>query len=198
MELAEGVFVISLIASPCITRGSALIRTDSVIVRPLELFPLVMDVLIVTRVFLLRFWVYIFRGWPRRLMFLRQDFRLLFDYDLVCRLVEGVLDRPWFVEGYPLSEFRLVPERLSERVNGHFVAYPADPGHHQLKPADELTEGFVFPLGQTPEIDIGSFSIYEHRVLLEKFLCELSETPDRVSLKACEPLERRSFQVLDK
>ena len=93
--------------------------------RPVELFPLVMDVLIVTRVFLLRFWVYIFQGQSHRLMFLRQGFRFLFDYDIVRHLVKGVLDRPRFVEGYPLSEIRLVPERFSERVNGHFVAYPA-------------------------------------------------------------------------
>ena len=107
--------------------------------------------------------------------------------------MEGVLDRLWFVEGYPFSEFRLVLERLSERIDGHFVSYPADPGHYQLESADELAEGFVVPLGQTPEIDIGSFSIYEHRVLLEKFRCELSETSDRVSLKACEPFEGCSF-----
>ena len=68
--------------------------------RPLEFFPLVMDVLVVKRVFLLRFWVYIFRGWSCRLMLLRQDFRFLFNYDVVHRLVEGVLDRPRFVEGY--------------------------------------------------------------------------------------------------
>ena len=70
-------------------------------------------------------------------------------------------------------------------------------GHYQLKSANELAEGFVFPLGQTPEIDIRSFSIYEHRVLFEKFRCELSETPDRVSFKACEPFECCSFQILD-
>ena len=111
--------------------------------------------------------------------------------------MEGVLDRPRFVEGYPFSEFRLVPERLSERVDGPYVAYPTDPGHHQLESADELTEGFVFPLGQTLDIDIGSFSIYEHKVLLEKFRCELSETSDRVSLKACEPFEGCPFKILD-
>ena len=111
--------------------------------------------------------------------------------------MEGVLDRPRFVEDYPFSELRLVPERLSERVNGHFVAYPADPGHYQLEQADELAEGFVFPLGQTPEIDIGSFSIYQHRELFEKFRRELSETPDRIALKACEPFEGHSFQILD-
>ncbi|KAF3602994.1 hypothetical protein F2Q69_00035320 [Brassica cretica] len=75
-------------------------------------------------------------------MFLRRDFCFFFDYDVVRRLVEGILDRPRFVEGYPFSEFRLVPERFSERVNGHFVAYPTNPGHHQLKPADELADGF--------------------------------------------------------
>ena len=71
VELAEGVFIISLIASPRITRGWALVQADRVIVRSLEIFPLVMDVLVVTRVLLLRFWIYFFRGWSRRLMFLR-------------------------------------------------------------------------------------------------------------------------------
>ncbi|KAF3495794.1 hypothetical protein DY000_02052692 [Brassica cretica] len=42
VELAEGVFVVSLIASPR-TRGSALIRIDCVVMRPLEFFRLVMD-----------------------------------------------------------------------------------------------------------------------------------------------------------
>ena len=70
-------------------------------------------------------------------------------------------------------------------------------GHYQLKSANELAEGFVFPLGQTPEIDIRSFSIYEHRVLFEKFRCELSKTSDRISLKACDPFEGCSFQILD-
>ena len=70
-------------------------------------------------------------------------------------------------------------------------------GHYQLKSANELAEGFVFPLGQTPEIDIRSFSIYEHRVLFEKFRCELSKSSDRISLKACDPFEGCSFQVLD-
>ena len=96
--------------------------------------------------------------------------------------MEGVLDCSRCFEGYPFSEFLLVPERLSERIDGHLVAYPADPGHYQLESADELAEGFVFPLEQTPEINIESFSIYEHRVLLEKFRGELSETPNRVSL----------------
>ncbi|KAG5393092.1 hypothetical protein IGI04_023055 [Brassica rapa subsp. trilocularis] len=49
VELSEGVFVIPLIASPCVARGPALIRTDRIVMRPLEIFPLVMDVLLVTR-----------------------------------------------------------------------------------------------------------------------------------------------------
>ena len=69
VELAEGVFVISLIASPRITRGSALVQADRVIVRFLEIFPLVVDVLVVTRVFLFTLLVYIFRERLRRLMF---------------------------------------------------------------------------------------------------------------------------------
>ncbi|KAG5393543.1 hypothetical protein IGI04_023506 [Brassica rapa subsp. trilocularis] len=50
VELAEGVFVIPLIASPCVARCPALIRIDRIVMRPLEIFPLVMDVLVVTRI----------------------------------------------------------------------------------------------------------------------------------------------------
>ena len=80
-------------------------------------------------------------------MFLRQYFCLLLDYDVVSCLVEGVLDRPQFVEGYPFSEFRLLQEHFSECVDGQFVAFSTDPGYHQFESADELAEGFVFPLG---------------------------------------------------
>ncbi|KAF3524400.1 hypothetical protein F2Q69_00046081 [Brassica cretica] len=45
VELAEGVFVIPLIASPCVAHGPTLIRVDRIVMRPLEIFPLVMDVL---------------------------------------------------------------------------------------------------------------------------------------------------------
>ena len=48
VELAEGVFLISLIANQCITRGSVLVRTDRVTVRSLEIFPFVMDILVAT------------------------------------------------------------------------------------------------------------------------------------------------------
>ena len=41
------------------------------------------------------------------------------------------------------------------------------------------------------------FLYLEHRILFEKFRCELAETSDGVSLKACEPFERRSFQIFD-
>ena len=37
--------------------------------------------------------------------------------------------------------YQLVPERLPERIDGHFVAYPADCGHHQLESADKLRRG---------------------------------------------------------
>ena len=127
MELAEGVFVVSWIASACIARGSALFRTDCIVMRPMEFFPLMMDVLVVTRLFLFRLLVCIFRGHLCRLMFLRQNFRFFFDYDVVRCLVKGVLDRLRFIEGYPFSEFRLVPEHFSESVYGHFVAYSANP-----------------------------------------------------------------------
>ncbi|KAF3489976.1 hypothetical protein F2Q69_00053439 [Brassica cretica] len=44
---------------------------------------------------------------------------------LVVECPRGVLDRLWFVEGYPFSEFRLVPEHFSERVYGQLVAFPS-------------------------------------------------------------------------
>ena len=95
--------------------------------RTLKFFPLMMDVFVVTGVFLLSLLVCIFRGRLCRLMFFRQNFRLFFDYDVVRCLVKGVLDRLRFIEGYPFSEFRLVPEHFSESVYGHFVAYAANP-----------------------------------------------------------------------
>lgn len=68
-------------------------------------------------------------------MFLQQDFGLFFYHDEVCCLMKRVLDRAGFVEGYPLSEFRLVPERFLECVDGYFVAYSADPRHDELESA---------------------------------------------------------------
>ena len=115
-----------------------LIRIYRVVMCPLEFFPLVMDVLVVTRAFLFRLLVFILRGRLCQFMLLRQNFCLLFDCDVVRCLVEGILDHPWFVEGYPFTEFRLVAERFSERVYGHLVAYPANPWHNQLEPAYEL------------------------------------------------------------
>ena len=99
-------FVVSWIANPCIARGSALFRVDCVVMRSLKLFLLVMNVFVVTRVFLLSLLVCIFRGRFCRLMFLRQNFCFLFDYDVVRRLVTGVLDHSRFVKCYPFSEFR--------------------------------------------------------------------------------------------
>ena len=80
-------------------------------------------------------------------MFLRKNFRFLFDYDVVCFLVKGVLDHSRFVDDYPFSEFRLEPEHFSECVYGHLVAYSANPLHNQLESAYELAERFVLPLG---------------------------------------------------
>ncbi|KAG5411071.1 hypothetical protein IGI04_007390 [Brassica rapa subsp. trilocularis] len=61
VELAEGVFVIPLIASPCVARGPALIRTDRIVMRPLEIFPLVMDLLLFVPIgdfFFFRHWFF--------------------------------------------------------------------------------------------------------------------------------------------
>ena len=82
MELTEGVFVVSSIASPCTARGSALFRNVCIVIRPLEFFPLVIDVVVVTRVFLFSLLVYIFRGRLCRLMFLRQNFGFFLDYNV--------------------------------------------------------------------------------------------------------------------
>ena len=44
------------------------------------------------------------------------------------------MDRTWIVKGYPLPELRLVPERLSEHIYGHFVANSTDSSHHGFEP----------------------------------------------------------------
>ena len=81
------------------------------------------------------------------IMFLRQDFHFLFDGDVICGLVEGVLDRMRLVEGYPFSEFWLVAERLPERVYSHFVSYPTNSRHNEFESIHEVAERFVFSLG---------------------------------------------------
>ena len=80
-------------------------------------------------------------------MFLRQNFHLLFDGDVIRSLMKGVLECLRFAESYPLPELRLVPERLHERVNCHLIAYPANSRHDELEPVQEVTERFVLLLG---------------------------------------------------
>ena len=60
VELAEGVLVISRVAGPCVPQSSTLLRVDRIVMRPLELFSLVMDILVVTRVLLSGLLVYVF------------------------------------------------------------------------------------------------------------------------------------------
>ena len=111
--------------------------------------------------------------------------------------MERILDRTRLLQRYPLPELRIVPERLSERVYGHFVAYSTDCSHNSLEPFYEVAERFVLSLGHAPEIDIGGFSFYEHRVLLEKLRGELVETSHGISPQAREPLECCSSEVFD-
>ena len=61
MELAVGVFVVVGISGPCIARSPTLLRVDRVVMRSLEFFPLVMDLLVVTRAFLLGLLVCVLR-----------------------------------------------------------------------------------------------------------------------------------------
>ena len=98
--------------------------------------------------------------------------------------MERVLNCARLVHGYPLPEFRLVPERVTECVYCYFVGYSADSGHDDLESFYEVAERFVFSLGHAPEIDIRSFPVYEHRVLLEEFRGELAKASDGISLQA--------------
>ena len=60
VELAEGVLVIPRVAGPRVPQSSSLLGIDRIVMHPLELFSLVMDVLVVTRVLLSRLLVYVF------------------------------------------------------------------------------------------------------------------------------------------
>ena len=112
--------------------------------------------------------------------------------------MERILDRTQLIQSYPLLELRLVPEPLSERVYGYFVAYSTDSIHNGLEPFYEVAERFILTLGNAPEIYIGGFSIFEHRVLLEKFRGELAETFDGILPQAREPLKCYSSEVSKK
>ncbi|KAF3596544.1 hypothetical protein DY000_02022280 [Brassica cretica] len=81
----------------------------------LEIFSLVVDILVVTRDFPSR-------GRLLRVTLLREDFHLFFHHDEVRCLVKSVLDCSRFFKGYPLPEFRPVPESFPQSVDCHFVA----------------------------------------------------------------------------
>ncbi|KAG5397786.1 hypothetical protein IGI04_019600 [Brassica rapa subsp. trilocularis] len=96
VELAEGVFVIPLIASPCVARGPALIRTDRIVMRPLEIFPLVMDVLVVTRIADIRCLV---SGFPSLSAFTASELGLPFGQLLLfVPIGDFLFFRHWFFE----------------------------------------------------------------------------------------------------
>ena len=54
--------------------------------------------------------------------------------------MESVLDCPRLAESYPLSELRLVPERLHECVYCHIIAYPTNSCHDELEHVQEVAE----------------------------------------------------------
>ena len=60
VELAECVLIIPRVAGPCVPRSSTLLRVDRIVMRPLEIFSLVMDILVVTTVLLSGLLVYVF------------------------------------------------------------------------------------------------------------------------------------------
>ena len=80
-------------------------------------------------------------------MLLRQELRFLLDDYVVCGFVERILDRTRLLQSYPLPELRLVPERISERIYGHFVAYSADSILNGLEQFYEVAERLVLSLG---------------------------------------------------
>ena len=47
--------------------------------------------------------------------------------------MERVLNCTQLNQGYPLPEFRLVPERFTECIYRYLVAYSADSGYDDLK-----------------------------------------------------------------
>ncbi|KAL0876582.1 hypothetical protein Bca101_026287 [Brassica carinata] len=93
--------------------------TDGVILLTLEIFPFVVDVLIVTRAFP-------FCGRFLRVVFLGEDFHFFLHYDDVHCLVQSILDRSRFFERYPLTEFRSVPESFPQSVDRYFLADSGD------------------------------------------------------------------------
>ena len=78
---------------------------------------------------------------------MHQDLRLLLDDYVVRGFVERILDRTRLLQRYPLPERRLVPDRLFERVYGHFVAYSVNSSHNSLETFYEVAERRVLSLG---------------------------------------------------
>ena len=122
VELAVGVILI-LVPGPGVSGGLPLFGIDSVVVLALDVFSLVVDILVVSRAFL-------FCGRLLRVVLLGEDFHLLFHYDEVRCLIKSILNRSRFFEGYPLSEFRPVPESFLQSIDRHFVADPGDSCHY--------------------------------------------------------------------
>ncbi|KAF2578504.1 hypothetical protein F2Q68_00004034 [Brassica cretica] len=138
VELAVGI-ILELVPGPGISGSLSLFGVDSVIMLALEIFSLVVDIPVVARVFPSR-------GRLLRVVLLGEDFHLFFHHDEVCCLVKSVLDCSRFFKGYPLPEFRPVPESFPQSVDCHFVADSSDSCHYQLEPVHEFAEWFVFSL----------------------------------------------------
>ncbi|KAF2590488.1 hypothetical protein F2Q70_00039031 [Brassica cretica] len=114
VELALGI-ILELVPGPGISGCLSLFGVDSVIMLALEIFSLVVDIPVVTRVFPSR-------GRLLRVVLLGEDFHLFFHHDEVCCLVKSVLDCSLFFKGYPLPEFRPVLDSFPQSVDCHFVA----------------------------------------------------------------------------
>ncbi|WZZ31978.1 hypothetical protein YC2023_015379 [Brassica napus] len=122
VELAVGI-ILELVSGPGISGSLSLFGVDSVIMLALEIFSLVVDIPVVTRVFPSR-------GRLMRVVLLGDEFHLFFHHDEVCCLVKSVLDCSRFFKGYSLPEFRHVPESFSQSIDWHFVADSSDSFHY--------------------------------------------------------------------
>ncbi|WZZ60835.1 hypothetical protein YC2023_060942 [Brassica napus] len=138
VELAVGI-ILELVPGSGIFGSLSLFGVDSVIMLALEIFSLVVDIPIVTRVFPSR-------GRLLRVVLLGEDLHLFFHHDEVRCLVKSVLDCSRFFKEYPLPEFRPVPESFSQSIDCHFVADSSDSCHYQLEYVHEFAEWFVFSL----------------------------------------------------
>ncbi|KAF3539391.1 hypothetical protein F2Q69_00021222 [Brassica cretica] len=114
VELAVGI-ILELVPGPVIFGSLSLFGVDSVIMLALEIFSIVVDIPVVAGVFPSR-------GRLLRVVLLGEDFHLFFHHDEVRCLVKSVLDCSRFFKGYPLPEFRPVPESFPQSVDCHFVA----------------------------------------------------------------------------